>query len=308
MNKAMSPQRIATLEPRIRNIANQLIDQFEGLGQVDFATQFARPYAVRATTTLMDVPEADLRHIPRWSEDMMALFYGDPLAEQQLVLARSLLEMHQYFYHLAEQSQMAPQDDLAGHLFKAGNAEEVPLSIAEVGNILLEVLGAGFETTTGLLSNCLYHMLAEPIHWQAILDNPADIPALIEETLRLDLPVHGPLRRTAETVELGGKTIPKGALLQVMLDSSNHDETIFSEPETFDPHRKKLSRHIGFGYGAHYCVGSPLARLEVRILLEQLRERLPSLRLVPQQEFAYTPSLIFHRLMHLLVEWDRPAI
>src|SRR5262249_16478861 len=98
--------------------------------------------------------------------------------------------------------------------------------------------------------------------------------------------------------------IPKGAMIQVLLASADHDETIFPAAESFNLSRGKANRHIAFGYGPHFCLGAPLARLETRIALEQLSQRLPSLRLVPDQEISHTPSIIFHGLKRLLVEWD----
>jgi len=105
-------------------------------------------------------------------------------------------------------------------------------------------------------------------------------------------------------VILGGKTLPQGARVQVVLGSANHDEAQFPNAETFHPAEAQQNRHLAFGYGVHFCIGSPLARLEVRIALEQLSQRIPSLRLVPGQEIGYMPNLVLRGLKQLLVEWD----
>ncbi len=122
--------------------------------------------------------------------------------------------------------------------------------------------------------------------------------------MRFDSPSLGTFRQTRQDVELGGQIIPKVAMIQVLLASADHDEALFPAAETFDPQRGKANRHVAFGYGAHFCLGAPLARLETRIALEQLSQRLPSLRLAPEQDISYTPSIIFRGTKQLLVEWD----
>jgi cytochrome P450 len=134
--------------------------------------------------------------------------------------------------------------------------------------------------------------------------HPERIPDVVEEELRLDGPVLATMRRTSETVEVGGATIPEGAMVYVVLGSANRDEALCPDGGTYDHDRKLAAPHVAFGYGIHFCIGAPLARLEMRIALEQLAERLPSLRLAPGQGVRYNPNLILRGPSQLHVEWD----
>lgn len=304
VTRALSAQRIASLEPRLRHLANRLIDQFEQDGQADFMRQFARPYPIMVIGSLLDVPEADMPHLLRWADDAMTLLFADVPAEHQIPLAQSYLALDQYVYDMVEERRKGPRDDLASDLLRAVDAGEAPLSTVEAADLLQRLLVAGFETTVKFLGNCLYQLLTERRYWQALLDDPGIIPALVEEALRFNSPVLSTFRQTTEAVELASKSIPKGAMVQVVLTSANHDEAIFPDAEIFDLQREKSSRHVTFGYGIHFCIGAPLARLETRVALEQLSQRLPSLRLVPDQEMVYIPNIVLHGLKQLLVEWD----
>ncbi len=154
------------------------------------------------------------------------------------------------------------------------------------------------------LGNALFQLLSDDRrYWKTMVDSPDTIPAVVEEVLRFSTPVLSTYRQTTQDVELDGKSIPKGAILRVLLTSANRDETVFSDAETFDPEREKAIRHATFGYGVHFCIGAPLARLETHIALEQLSQRLPSLRLAPDQEIEYSTNLILRSVDRLLIEW-----
>ena len=304
LTRALSAQRIASLEPSIRAIANRLIDQMVSQGPGNVIEQFASPYPIQVIASLLNVPEADTGKIQNWSEDMMTLMYAAPPADEQIPYARNAVALLDYIYEMAQQRSRDPQEDLISDLLRAAEAGEAPLSPLEVAGLLHILLLAGFETTVKFFGNCLYHLLSRREHWEALLANPGSIPQVVEEALRFDTPVLTTLRLAREDVIVGGKTLPQGARVQVVLASANHDEAKFPDAETFHPAQEQQNRHLTFGYGVHFCIGSPLARLEGRVALEQLSQRLPSLRLVPGQDIGYTPNLILHGLKQLLVEWD----
>jgi len=305
LTRALSAQRIASLEPSIRAIANRLIDQMVSQGPGDFLKQFASPYPLQVVGILLNVPEADAGKIQSWSEDLMTLMYAAPPADEQLPYAQNGVALLDYIYEMAQQRRRDPQDDLISDLFRAAEAGEAPLSPLEVAGLLHLLLLAGFETTVKFLGNCVYHLLSQREHWEALVANPGSIPQVVEEALRFDTSVLTTLRLAREEVIVGGKTLPQGARVQVVMASANHDESKFIEAETFDLAHEQQNRHLTFGYGVHFCIGSPLARLEGRVALEQLSQRLPSLRLVPSQDISYTPNLVLHGLKQLLVEWDQ---
>ena len=304
ITRALSGQRIAALEPRLRGFCDRLIDGFEPRGRADFMADFAHPYPIMVIGSLLGVPEADFPDLLRLSDEHLALVYAEVPPSEQARHAQSTLELHRYIFGMAERRRLAPGDDLISDLFRSVEAGQASLSSDEVASMLYVVLLAGFETTIKLLGNCLLALLAERRHWQAIVDDPARIPAVVEEVLRFDGPVLCTIRMTREDVDLGGTAIPAGSRVQVLMASANHDQAVFPEGEAFDPSRERPAGHLGFGFGVHFCIGAPLARLETRVALEQLARRLPRLRLVPDQQLEYKANLILRGLSRLLVEWD----
>ena len=152
---------------------------------------------------------------------------------------------------------------------------------------------------------CLYHLLtSQRSYWQAVRENPALVPTLVEESLRFDTPGQSLLRVTTQQVELSGVTIPQGSIVLILESSANHDEQYFAHPQEFDPYRENLNRHVAFGRGIHFCIGAPLARLETQIALEVLSLRLPHARLAPDQEPGYIANLALRGFQHLLVTLD----
>ena len=304
VTRAMSAQRVASLEPRIRQYANQLIDAFAPDTRLDFMERFARPFPIGVIGGLMNIPEKDLPQLFLWNSDISELLNRRPPAERQPHLAQSYAAIQQYILDLVEQRRKAPQDDLISDLLKAVDSGQAPLSVLEAGSLLYLLFGAGFETTVKFLGNALLVLLSDRANWQSILERPENIPNVVEELLRFTSSTLATFRQANQDVELGGQLIPKGAMIQVLMASADHDEAIFPDAETFDPQRGKGNRHIAFGHGPHFCLGAPVARLDTRIALEHLSQRLPSLRMVPGQEISYTPSIIFQGFKHLLVEWD----
>ncbi|TMC22315.1 MAG: cytochrome P450 [Chloroflexi bacterium] len=308
LNKAFSPQSMSGLEPSIRSIADQLINEFVDKGQVDIQAQFARPYSAQVMGSLANFALDELEQLQAWSSEMATFLLGGASAQEQISLAQATVAIHNYFYRVTEQNWTMPGDDLVGNMIKEAQAQPEPLSIAEAASLLYTLIIAGLHTTPTFLGNCFYQLLHERTRWLTIVDDPESIPTIAEEIMRLDPPGLGVLRRTTETVVVGGKTIPAGAILHLLVAAANHDPACFHDPEAFRPERENASRQLGFGYGVHYCTGAPLARLVVRVALEQFSQRLPSLRLTPDQQFCYVASLNFHGFSQLSLEWTFPPL
>ena len=147
-------------------------------------------------------------------------------------------------------------------------------------------------------------LLTERHAWEEICGDPSLIPNAIEEVLRFDTSVIAWRRKTTEAVEIGGVPVPAAANLLLLLGSANRDRAVFEDPEHFDIHRHNAKDHLSLGFGAHYCLGAPLVRLEARIVLEELSARLPSLRLIPGQTLRFQLNTTFRGPLSLLVEWE----
>jgi cytochrome P450 len=203
-----------------------------------------------------------------------------------------------------------PQDDLLTNLLNAriddadGDADlEVsdrrPLDMAEMLSIVQQLLVAGNETTTKLLTEMMRLLGEHPDQWRLLKDDPSRVERIVEETLRLSTPTQGMFRVVTADTELGGVPLPKGARIVVVFSSANRDERLYPEPDAFDPDREHLRDHLAFGKGIHFCIGANLSRLEGRVALEELLKRIDSFALASSNSFEYFPSFILRGLTRL---------
>jgi cytochrome P450 len=179
------------------------------------------------------------------------------------------------------------------------------IAFVTVASLIFGLLTAAHETTTSLLANGFRRLLTERAAWDQICQDPALIPNTVEEILRMDTSIVAWRRKTTAPVEIANTPIPENATLLLLLGSANHDPAVFEDPETFNIHRQNARDHLSFGYGPHYCLGSALARLEARIVFEEVSSQLPTLRLTTGQKYAFLPNTFFRAPMALLVEWDK---
>jgi cytochrome P450 len=181
------------------------------------------------------------------------------------------------------------------------------LTVEQAATVVLNLLFAGHETTTGLLGNVFRRLLADRDSWEAICNDPKLIPGAIEEVLRLDSSVIAWRRRTTQEVDIGGVHIPSGMRLLLLLGAANRDPSVFPDPDRLDIRRPNAREHLSFGMGPHLCLGAPLARLQGKIVLEEVSARLPDLRLVPGVELQFAPNVSFRGPLSLPVEWGHVA-
>ncbi len=307
VNVAFTPRRIALLEPRIRAIAESLVDGFVADGQADLTARFAYPLPMTVIADLFGFPHADALMVKGWSNGVLGLIGGNLTAAEQMAAFQGLGAFQAYFTAQLEQRRAQPTDDLMTDLLNAREGDQPALTIPEIVNQLSLIIIAGHETTTHLIGSMLVLLLTQPAQWAAICADPTGIPAVVEESLRVESPASSAFRITSEAVQLGGVDIPAGARLQIMLGSANRDATQFPQADAFDPAHAEQGRHLAFGWGIHFCLGAPLARLEGRIALEVLTQRLPNLRFQHAKPVAYLPSLLLRGVSELWLAWDQPA-
>jgi cytochrome P450 len=304
---AFTPRRIGELEPRVRALTHELIDGFVGEGRADLMARLAYPLPMTVIADLLGVPRADMPQIKAWHQQWVSLFAPAESLEAQIAAAHDAVAYQRYYAAMIEDRRINPRNDLVTAMVQARFEDAEPFTVAEMISQLLILLSAGHETTTSLIGNVVRLLLQHPEQWQALDHDPGLIPAAIEETLRLDSPVQMEPRVTTMPVEIGGVQVPEGVRVQLFYGSANHDAAVFEQPDEFNIHRTNLHRHVAFGHGIHFCIGSALARLESRVALEVVRERLPNLRLAPDYTLSYEPSLFFRNPCEILVEWDAPA-
>ena len=299
--RAFTPRRIEALEPRIEEIAGELIDGFAARGSVDVVEAFAWPLPLRVLGELFGFPEDDLERIHHWGTDWLLLQQDRP-AEELVEHARGLVELQDYCVAAVEERSRRPTDDLLGALVAANDSAADPLSVVEIAGLPLDLMVAGHVTVTRAIGSTLARLFVEPELRGHLLD-PSLAPKAIEEILRLESPAQGLFRVTTREVELGGATIPGGARVMAHFASANRDGCVFAEPDDYCPERGDIGKHLAFGKGIHFCIGAPLGRLELRVALPMLLRRLSGLR--PGEGVAVREPVFFARgFASLPVAWD----
>jgi cytochrome P450 len=299
--RAFTPRRISELEPRIEEIAAELIDDLAPRGRADIVEAFAWPLPLRVLGELFGFPREDLEQIHRWGLDWLLLQQERPL-EEQLGHARGLVELQRYCVGAVDDRRANPTDDLLGAMVAANDEAAEPLDTVEIAGLPLDLMVAGHVTVTRAIGSALHRMCAEPALREHLLD-PELGPKAIEEILRLESPAQGLFRVTTREVELGGATLPAGARVMAHFASANRDACVFAHADDYQPDRDDIGAHLAFGKGIHFCIGAPLGRLELRVALPMLLRRLPGLR--PGAGRPTREAVFFARgFTSLDVEWD----
>jgi len=290
-NKWLNGAHVKGMEPLIREVVDRTIDSWIDDGHCEFVSQFAIPVPLILIAHALGVDDADLARFKVWT-DHLEMGYMEPLNnEQRLRVAASVLEFQDYIVEQIADRTANPTDDLLSALVNArlvGDEAELDeqqesgpdrLSEAEILTMTSQLLAAGNVTTTSLIADVMVALLQNPQAMADVRADPALIGAAIEESLRRDAPIRCGWRVTKEDVELDDVTVPAGSVAFLAYGAANHDPSLFPEPATYDIHRANLNRHVGFGHGPHFCVGSHLARAEARIAFERLLSRLDDIRI-----------------------------
>jgi cytochrome P450 len=303
-NVAFTPRRVAQMEPFVRQLAARFVEDRLTAGRADLIQDLAWDLPALVIFSVIGVPEEDVPRVKAATGNRVLFNWGYPSDEQQAQLARDSADFWRYAEAMVAERLRNPRDDFTSALVQARDGELQALTVQEVTTVLFSLLTAGHETTTSLLGNAFLWLLRHRAAWEAICRDPVLVPNAVEEVLRIEPSVFSWRRRTRQAVEIGGVPVPANANLLALLGSANRDPAVFEDPERFDIHRKNAKDHLAFGHGSHICLGAPLARLEARVVIEELGQRLPGLRLVPGQKMSYLPNTSFRGPRSLLVEWD----
>lgn len=303
VNKLFTPRRMSTFDSAIREIANKAIDRIIDHKSADIVTQLTYEYPAYVLFHVLGVPDADVPQVKAWASNRIKLYYGRPTPDEQIAMAQNLVPFWKYTVNLVNEKLNNPQDDLTSDLLRLRDGDDEKLTLNEIASCMITLLVAGHETTTAQITNGIFHLLSRGDYWTQLNNNPNLIPQAVEEMMRFDPSVCTWRRLARKATTINGVEIPEGANLLLMLNSANRVSEVFPEPEQIDLSRTNVKDHLAFGYGIHYCVGAPLARLEMSILLEALTQRLPNLQLVPDQTMDYVRNISFRGSQSLLVTW-----
>ena len=281
VSRAFTPRSVEAMRPNIQEIVDGLLDRREGARGMDVIEDLAYPLPVRVICEMLGVPIADQEIFRQWSADIARSLDAALLPAGSEVVTRgqeSSDALKEYFRSLIALRRKDPQPDLLSALIAAEEQGD-KLSEAELLSTCVLLLIAGHETTVNLIGNGLLALLQHPAELRKLADDPALIQTGVEELLRYDGPVQRTSRMTMADVEIGGKQIPKGRVVVAAIGAANRDPTYCSDPERLDITRKE-NRHIAFGFGIHFCLGAPLARIEGQVAIGTLLRRMPALKLV----------------------------
>jgi cytochrome P450 len=302
---AFKPEAIAALEPMIERHAQRLIEDVVRAGRCDWVTTFAVPLPLHVTGEWLQLPPQDLPRARAWSEAFVSRTGIAQTREERLRSAELELEAQHYFQQIFERVRQEPDETMLSVLVNT----EIPLlgrclNENELhAEALIDLLVGGLESTANTLAEGIRLVIAEPDVWKQLKADPeAHLPAFIEEVLRLEASLQGVLRMTTEDVELHGTTVPAGSPVVLRIASANRDERRYVEAETISLSRRQPRSHLGFGTGAHHCVGAPLARAQLLHGFRALLDRVREVALVEGSPNEYKPSYFIRSLARLEVE------
>lgn len=309
VSRAFTPRSVAAMEPRIEEIAGELVDGFVADGACDLHERFATPLPIMVIAEMLGVPADHRADFKRWSDDsVLRLASGDPTT-----YADSAREFREFFgAQIADrrdqlESGRTPPDDLVTRLVAAEDAG-ARLTFDETLSMIGQLLTAGNETTTSLLLNLVLRLTERPELLDRLRDEPDLCEVAVEESLRFDSPVLGLWRTPNADEELRGAHIPADHKTQVLFSSANRDPAVWDDPDEFrlDRPLERVRNHLAFGAGAHFCLGAALARAEGRIGLRVLVERLPGLRLTGRPERV--PAFFLWGWSSMPVAWNADGV
>jgi cytochrome P450 len=275
--KTFNLARVRKMEVYLTEVVDRCIDQFIDRGEADLCAELAVKVPISVIADQLGVPRADIPKFKFWTD--AAIEAGDPslASDRQLELARIAAQFHNYILEKADQYRANPADCLLSDLVHA-DLDGRKVTPGELVAMVALLIVAGNETTTNAMTNAICQIIETKGLEQSLRDNPNVIPNFIEEVLRYEAPLQALFRIAKKDVEVEGVTIPAGSIVVLRWGAGNRDPKVFRSPDVFDLNRSNARVHVTFGYGVHFCLGSHLARSELRIALERLLSRIRNLR------------------------------
>ena len=286
ITKAFVSRQIETLCPKIATLAHQLIDKFKVTDEIELLSEFAEIIPVQIIAQMLGVPAIHCNKLLSWSHDMVAIYQHNRSHEIEKAAVEATKQFSVFIKELMHKRSAVPKDDLISHLLAEQNKGE-NLSDNELITTCILLLNAGHEATVHALGNSVKSLLENFRDPAALFNSSEKIAAICEETLRFDPPLHKFTRYVLEDLEFGGRNFKRGDIVGLMLGAANRDPKKFSNPNQLNFSRPGLvPANLAFGAGIHFCIGAPLARLEMQIALPILFQRLPNIKLAKTPIYA----------------------
>jgi cytochrome P450 family 130 len=278
---AFTPRRTSGMEPRVREIARGLLDQFAGKGRADLMADYARHLPSRVIGDMIGVPPERREAFLHWTESMVAVADGETQAGN---IRDAAANIYAEFARLLDERRRERRDDLMSALLDA-ELDGERLTQEELLGFCFVLIVAGNDTTTNLIANGAILLAQHSDARRELCADPAGLDDAIEEMLRCESPAQSLPRRATRALTLHGVEIPEGAEVALVFGAANRDEREFPDPDRFDVHRR-FRRHLAFGQGLHFCLGANLARLEARVAFDELLARIPDYALAEEPRWV----------------------
>ncbi len=285
VQRVFVPKGLDGLQPVLESILHEIIDGFAADPAVDLVAQFTERFPVQVMAHMVGIPRADYPQFQKWAIEIIGFVKDYPRGYEASAAIR------EYLLPIIRERRAHPQDDVISHLV-AGSVDGQGLSDDDIVSFLRLLIPAGAETTFRLIGNMLFALLTERDRYERVRADRSLVPWVIEETLRWETSVLMVSRQTNKPVTIRGVDVPENALVSVVVASANRDEEHYANADVFDLDRR-ADDHLGFGFGRHHCLGYHLARLEARVALNAVLDRLPSLRLDPDEPAPTITGLAF---------------
>jgi len=300
VNRAFVSRQIERLRPRIEALCNELIDGFAAKGEIDLIEAYATPIPITVIAEILGVPVERAPDLLAWSHAMVGMYQLGRTPAMEDAAVAATLAFSAFLRGYVQERRGKPGDDLISQLISAEEKGE-KLSEDELITTCILLLNAGHEATVHALGNGVRAILRSGAEPSALFATPESTAATVEECLRYDPPLHMFTRYALEDLEYGGIVLKKGQQVGLMLGAANRDPNRYAVADRFDTTRE-LKPHVSFGLGIHFCIGAPLARLEMQVALPILFERLKGLRFAAPP--SYRDAYHFHGLDGLRLAWD----
>jgi len=300
----LARERLQSLRPFVEQFVDEHLDRIAaGEKPADLVAGLTYVVPAFVLFQLLGIPPEDVAKVKEWAASRVVLTWGRPTEAEQVALTKGAIDYYHYAHALVRQKLANPGDDYISDLIRLRDGDDGKATLHEIGATAFNLLFAGHETTSSASANMFKAVLSDRELWRGIAAGEQRLPAVVEEAIRIDPPVQAWRRLAKEEVTLDGVTLPAGSRVLMMFASANHDPGQFEQPDEFLPSRRNVMQHVSFGTGAHFCLGAPLARMEMEIMLQRTAARFPTLDLVSGQEFSYLPNTAARALRALMVTW-----
>lgn len=302
---AFLPENLEKHEGWVRELACDYMDRFIDKGRVDLVAEMFREIPMTVALGFLGVPKEDAQELRKFSVAHTLNIWGRPTPEEQLQIAEDVGKFWKTAQEILDRMRADPTGE--GWMYDSIRMHEVHPDIVPesyLRSMMMAILVAAHETTAFATANAFRTLLSNRESWNDLCENPALIPSAVEECLRVAGSVVAWRRIATRDTEVGGVKIPEGGKLLIVQASANRDPRHFENPDDFNIYRQNAADHLTFGYGAHQCMGKNIARLEMRVILDEFVRRLPHMQLVEDQTFEYLPNTSFRGPKSLWVEWE----